>query len=74
MEQKERDNAMKEFRTGSTRILISTDLFGAGTVGQISNVVINYDLLRNRETYILQKKTDRSPFLSTVIYLMLFTV
>uniref|UniRef100_A0A1I8AWT3 RNA helicase n=1 Tax=Steinernema glaseri TaxID=37863 RepID=A0A1I8AWT3_9BILA len=52
MEQKERDEIMKEFRGGSSRVLISTDVWARGLdVPQVS-LVINYDLPNNRELYI----------------------
>ncbi|CAI2306883.1 unnamed protein product [Caenorhabditis sp. 36 PRJEB53466] len=52
MEQKDRDEVMKEFRAGTTRVLISTDVWARGLdVPQVS-LVINYDLPNNRELYI----------------------
>jgi translation initiation factor 4A len=52
MTQKERDIIMKEFRSGSSRVLITTDLLARGIdVHQVS-LVINYDLPGNRENYI----------------------
>merc|ERR1712019_284749 len=52
MEQKERDLIMKEFRTGSSRVLITTDLLARGIDVQQVSLVINYDLPNNRENYI----------------------
>ncbi len=52
MEQKERDNIMREFRTGSSRVLITTDLLARGIDVQQVSLVINYDLPTNRENYI----------------------
>lgn len=52
MEQKDRDLIMKEFRTGSSRTLIATDLLSRGIDVQQVNLVINYDLPNNRENYI----------------------
>jgi len=50
--QEERDRVMKEFRIGTSRILISTDLLARGIdVYQVS-LVINYDMPRQKETYI----------------------
>jgi translation initiation factor 4A len=43
---------MKEFRTGSTRVLITTDLLARGIDVQQVSLVINYDLPTNRENYI----------------------
>lgn len=50
--QQERDTIMKEFRTGSSRILISTDLLARGIDVQQVSLVINYDLPTNKENYI----------------------
>jgi ATP-dependent RNA helicase len=44
MVQKERDAIMAEFRSGSSRVLISTDLFARGIDIQQVSLVINYDL------------------------------
>jgi len=48
----DRSKVMKEFRAGTTRVLISTDLTARGIdVYQVS-VVINYDLPVQKEIYI----------------------
>lgn len=52
MDQKERDGIMREFRTGSSRVLITTDLLARGIDVQQVSLVINYDLPTNRENYI----------------------
>jgi hypothetical protein len=52
MEQQERDVIMREFRSGSSRVLITTDLLARGIDVQQVSVVINYDLPGNRENYI----------------------
>ncbi|KAL9963927.1 hypothetical protein ACROYT_G027483 [Oculina patagonica] len=52
MDQKERDVIMKEFRSGSSRVLITTDLLARGIDVQQVSLVINYDLPGNRENYI----------------------
>ncbi|OIT06175.1 eukaryotic initiation factor 4a-3 [Nicotiana attenuata] len=59
MPQKERDAIMAEFRGGTTRVLITTDVWARGLdVQQASSMsfsvslVINYDLPNNRELYI----------------------
>lgn len=52
MEQKERETVMREFRSGSSRVLISTDLLARGIDVQQVSLVINYDLPTNRENYI----------------------
>lgn len=52
MEQKEREVIMKEFKSGSSRVLITTDLLARGIDVQQVSLVINYDLPINRENYI----------------------
>uniref|UniRef100_A0A8C5E7I5 RNA helicase n=1 Tax=Gouania willdenowi TaxID=441366 RepID=A0A8C5E7I5_GOUWI len=52
MAQKERDLIMREFRSGSSRILITSDLLARGIDVQQVSLVINYDLPTNRESYI----------------------
>ncbi|PBK76947.1 probable translation initiation factor eIF-4A [Armillaria ostoyae] len=52
MDQQERKNLMKEFRTGASRVLITTDLLARGIDVQQVSLVINYDLPTNRENYI----------------------
>uniref|UniRef100_I1NPZ9 RNA helicase n=1 Tax=Oryza glaberrima TaxID=4538 RepID=I1NPZ9_ORYGL len=52
MPQKERDAIMGEFRSGATRVLITTDVWARGLDVQQVSLVINYDLPNNRELYI----------------------
>nr|CAA76677.1 translation initiation factor [Pisum sativum] len=52
MPQKERDAIMGEFRAGTTRVLITTDVWARGLDVQQVSLVINYDLPNNRELYI----------------------
>ena len=52
MDQRERDIIMREFRSGSSRVLITTDLLARGIDVQQVSLVINYDLPTNRENYI----------------------
>lgn len=52
LDQKERDLVMREFRSGSSRILISTDLLARGIDVQQVSLVINYDLPSNMENYL----------------------
>lgn len=52
MPQKERDAIMGEFRGGSSRVLITTDVWARGIDVQQVSLVINYDLPSNRENYI----------------------
>eukprot|EP01129_Flabellula_baltica_P000405 TRINITY_DN10423_c0_g1_i1.p1 TRINITY_DN10423_c0_g1~~TRINITY_DN10423_c0_g1_i1.p1 ORF type:complete len:422 (-),score=112.92 TRINITY_DN10423_c0_g1_i1:56-1321(-) len=48
----ERNAILQEFRSGSSRILISTDLLARGIDVHGVSLVINYDLPRNFEKYI----------------------
>ena len=52
MPQRERDAIMDEFRSGRTRVLITTDVWARGLDVQQVSLVINYDLPNNRELYI----------------------
>jgi len=52
LDQKERDLVMREFRSGSSRVLISTDLLARGIDVQQVSLVINYDLPGNMENYL----------------------
>ncbi len=52
MDQIQRDMIMKEFRTGSTRVLITTDLMARGIDVQQVSLVINYELPMKKENYI----------------------
>lgn len=44
MVQKERDAIMSEFRSGASRVLITTDVWARGIDVQQVSLVINYDL------------------------------
>jgi len=52
LDQQGRELIMKEFRSGSSRVLITTDLLARGIDVQQVSLVINYDLPGNRENYI----------------------
>ncbi|KAG8729737.1 translation initiation factor eIF4A [Ceratobasidium sp. 423] len=52
MEQAAREGIMKDFRGGTSRVLITTDLLARGIDVQQVSLVINYDLPANRENYI----------------------
>ena len=52
MSQTERNTIMENFRNGSSRILISTDLLSRGIDVQQVSLVINYDVPNNPESYI----------------------
>merc|ERR1712038_1413030 len=49
LDQKERELIMREFRSGSSRVLITTDVLARGIDVQQVSLVINYDLPTNRE-------------------------
>ena len=48
----ERKGVMENFRSGHTRILLSTDLLSRGIDVQQLSLVINFDLPKSKETYI----------------------
>ncbi|CAI1815021.1 hypothetical protein SEUBUCD646_0B01560 [Saccharomyces eubayanus] len=52
MKQEERDKVMNDFRTGHSRVLISTDVWARGIDVQQVSLVINYDLPEIIENYI----------------------
>jgi len=52
IQQNERHVIMSEFRTGSSRVLITTDLLARGIDVQQVSLVINYDLPHNLENYL----------------------
>jgi len=52
MDQDTRDKVMDDFRSGTSRVLIATDLWGRGIDVQQVSLVICYDLPTNRELYI----------------------
>merc|ERR1712107_967275 len=52
LDQRERDLIMREFRSGSSRVLITTDLLARGIDVQQVSLVINYDLPCNMENYL----------------------
>lgn len=48
----DRKKVMEEFKSGHTRILLSTDLLSRGIDVQQLSLVINFDLPKSKETYI----------------------
>lgn len=48
----DREKVMATFRSGSTRVLITTDLLSRGIDVQHVSIVINFDLPGNRESYL----------------------
>jgi len=52
MQPAQRNQILKEFRSGSSRVLITTDLLARGIDVQAVSLVINFDLPGDRENYI----------------------
>ena len=52
MEPSERSLLMEEFRSGSSRVLITTDLMARGIDVQQVSLVVNYDLTKDVDNYI----------------------
>jgi len=52
MTQQQRDEVVKEFRDGKTRLLLTTVLLSRGIDIPQVNMVVNYDLPPNKETYV----------------------
>lgn len=52
MKQEERDLIMNDFRSGNSRVLISTDVWARGIDVQQVSLVINYDLPLDKENYV----------------------
>jgi len=52
MEQSERTHIMNEFRSGSARVLIATDLLARGIDVQQVSLVINFDFPFSKENYV----------------------
>lgn len=48
----ERDTLMRQFRSGQTRVLISTDILSRGIDVQQVSIIFNYDLPIKKENYI----------------------
>jgi translation initiation factor 4A len=52
MVQDDRNRVMSEFRNGKTRVLLATDMLARGIDVQQVSLVLNYDIPRDKETYI----------------------
>ena len=52
MRQEDRNKIMEDFRRGTCRVLIATDLLSRGIDVQQVSIVINYDIPQNIESYI----------------------
>merc|ERR1712070_1328627 len=54
LDQKERDLIMREFRSGSSRVLLTTSLLARGIDVQQVSIVVNYDFPSSHEDYLHQ--------------------
>jgi len=54
LDQKERELVMREFRSGSSKVLITTDLLCRGIDVQQTRIIINYDLPSSPAVYLHQ--------------------
>lgn len=52
MQRADRISAMRNFKRGSTRVLVTSDLMARGIDVQHVNIVINFDLPANAESYL----------------------
>ena len=52
LEQRDRNQRLKDFKNGVTRVLIATDVLSRGIDIQHVNVVVNYELTRDYDDYI----------------------
>ena len=52
MEEKERTKTHKEFKSGSCRVLVTSDLFARGIDVQQVSIVINFDVPKCEHTYL----------------------
>merc|ERR1719411_223363 len=52
LQQKEREFVMREFRSGTSRVLIATNILARGIDVNTVSLVINYDLPKVKESYI----------------------
>merc|ERR1719162_1488810 len=52
LDQKERDLVMREFRSGSSRVLLTTDLLARGIDVQSVAVIVNYDVPDDLDAYL----------------------
>ena len=52
MKEDERKTTFSEFKSGSCRVLITSDLFARGIDVQQVSIVINFDVPKNEHTYL----------------------
>ena len=60
LSQKERYNLIEKFKSGATRILITTDVLSRGIDAQHVSIVINYDIPKNNEIDVYLHRIGRS--------------
>jgi ATP-dependent RNA helicase DDX5/DBP2 len=70
--QMQRDQSMKDFRTGRTKVMIATDVVARGIDIRDIRVVVNYDMPTNIESYVHRigrtaRGTDRGVSLGYVV-------
>jgi len=52
MDEKERKDTHKDFKSGASRVLITSDLFARGIDVQQVSIVINFDVPKSEHTYL----------------------
>jgi translation initiation factor 4A len=52
MDEKERKDTHKEFKSGASRVLVTSDLFARGIDVQQVSIVINFDIPKSEHTYL----------------------
>ena len=60
LSQKERYELIEKFKSGATRILITTDILSRGIDAQHVSIVINYDIPKNNEIDVYLHRIGRS--------------
>ena len=60
LSQKERYNLIEQFKSGATRVLITTDVLSRGIDAQHVSIVINYDIPKNNEIDVYLHRIGRS--------------
>jgi len=60
LSQKERYNLIEKFKSGATRVLITTDVLSRGIDAQHVSIVINYDIPKNNDIDVYLHRIGRS--------------
>ena len=60
LSQKERYNLIEQFKSGATRVLITTDVLSRGIDAQHVSIVINYDIPKNNDIDVYLHRIGRS--------------